>query len=262
MRTIHTALTPGSAKKGLTGSTLKIIAIICMLIDHSAMVLLEKGYFASTLAALPPSSDPKEIYTIFLALPHGKELIIFYFACRLVGRIAFPIFCFLLAEGFTYTRDPKRYLLSLGLFALISEVPFDLASKGVFLEFTYQNVFFTLFLGACTLYAYEYIEEKGWSRYVNILPITLFMAIAHFAHTDYGIYGVGFILCMYVLRGDRVKQTFIGFLLGLAQITASLAFAPIFYYNGKRGLSLKWFFYIFYPAHLLILKGIQVLWLG
>ena len=74
--------------------------------------------------------------------------------------------------------------------------------------------------------------------------------------TDYQIYGVVFIFILFVTRSNRLKQTILGAIYGFAQITASLAFIPIYYYNGKKGRGNNKWLYWFYPVHLLILTGI------
>ena len=109
-------------KAGITSYQLKWIAIVTMVIDHMGAILY-----------------PTEM------------------AFRYIGRISFPIFCFLLIEGFFHTRNIFKYMARLGAFALISEIPYDLAFKGKVLEFTHQNVFFTLFLGVLMMY----VLEKG-----------------------------------------------------------------------------------------------------
>ena len=108
-------------KKGLTGSTLKIIAMIAMLIDHIG---------AAVLVRVIRSTGDMSLYEGYTIL-------------RKIGRIAFPIFCFLLVEGFIHSSDKKKYALRLGIFALLSEVPFDLAFQSKVVGFEYQNVFFT-----------------------------------------------------------------------------------------------------------------------
>ena len=107
-------------QKGLSGSTLKLIAIITMLIDHIGAAVIARLLIAG----------------------QGSEMLYkIYYAMRAVGRVAFPIFCFLLVEGFFYTGSRKKYALRLFGFALLSEIPFDLAFSGKILEFGYQNVF-------------------------------------------------------------------------------------------------------------------------
>ncbi len=105
-------------KKGISGNTLKIIAIITMLIDHIGAVVIENGILKY--------QDPLLMQTI-LATPEGVKWSTIDFALRTIGRISFPIFCFLLVEGFLHTKDVRKYGIRLLAFALISEIPFDLA---------------------------------------------------------------------------------------------------------------------------------------
>ena len=121
-------------QKGFSGSTLKLIAIITMLIDHIGAAVIARLLIAG----------------------QGSELLYkIYYAMRAVGRVAFPIFCFLLVEGFFYTGSRKKYALRLFGFALLSEIPFDLAFSGKILEFGYQNVFFTLLIGLLTIMLFD-----------------------------------------------------------------------------------------------------------
>ena len=100
-------------RKGLTGNVLKWIAILTMLIDHMAVALIENGIFLSE--------------SISLTSQQWNWWRQVYWVMRYIGRLGFPLFCFLLVEGFYYTRNVKKYMLRLGIFALISEVPFDFA---------------------------------------------------------------------------------------------------------------------------------------
>lgn len=224
--------------KGISGSTLKMIAIITMLIDHIG---------AAVLARLLITGQGGQLtYQIYLVL-------------RTIGRIAFPIFCFLLVEGFEHTKDRRKYALRLLGFALISEVPFDLAFSSAILEFEHQNVFFTLFIGLLTIQGFHAVEEKTeWTPLIRgfLLALIMFagMAAAYCLHTDYDAKGVMCIVALYVFRKVRGAQILAGCVaFGWWEIEALVAFIPIAFYNGKRGWNLKYVFYLFYPVHLLVL---------
>lgn len=230
-------------EKGLTGSTLKLIAMASMLIDHIGLVIIGRMLAAGAW---------RDWNLTNAALYHA------YTICRMLGRIAFPIFCFLLAEGFVHTRDVKKYALRLMIFALISEIPFDLVLKSKLWDFTYQNVFFTLAIGLVVLIAYQWVQTKAfpnrfWKYFFEILVIAAGMAAAEQLHTDYGAKGVLAIVMFYFLRGNRFYQTAGVGLLFMNKISALFAFFPILMYNGKRGIKMKWAFYLFYPLHLLML---------
>lgn len=228
--------------RGLDGSSLKWIAIAAMLLDHIGAVILEKMLILRT-GGNYYSEDP-------LFLP--------YSVLRMIGRISFPIFCFLLVEGFLHTRNAARYAMRLGVFALLSEVPFDLALYGRPVYPEYQNVFFTLLLGLMVLIGFRAVEEKTdapW-KVKRILEMLVFLAGAGFAellHTDYAAFGILCIAVLYLFRRDRRYQLLAGCLVFLWEVTAPFAFLPIAFYNGKRGVGRKYFFYAFYPLHLLML---------
>jgi len=224
--------------KGLSGSTLKIIAMVTMFIDHIGAAVLARMIIAGN----------SELYDI-------------YSAFRMIGRIAFPIFCFLLVEGVCHTKDVKKYVVRLSLFALLSEIPFDLAFSAKILEFESQNVFFTLAIGLITILAYKKLEE---SYHLNpmiklVWQLAVGLAggcIAEVMRTDYGMLGVMVLVVFYMLRANRFYQIVAGCVLFIENITALLAFVPVACYNGMRGLNVKWLFYVFYPVHLLLLYGI------
>lgn len=239
---------------GLSGSTLKLIAIITMFIDHTGAVILGRMLitrtYINTQVRTVPVMDYGALYDV-------------YHLMRSIGRIAFPIFCFLLVEGFSRTRDAKKYALRLGIFALVSEVPFDLAFKARFLELRYQNVFFTLFLGLLTMMAVNWVSHRVWARNQNLQGLICFMLggmivvigclVAHFLHTDYAARGVLCVMVLYLTRRWKPVQMLSGALSFLWEMPAPAAFLPVIFYNGKRGLRLKYVFYAFYPVHLLFL---------
>lgn len=214
----------------MTGFILKIIAITTMLIDHVGYIFISE---------------------------QGLNLMF-----RGIGRLAFPIFIFLVAEGCCKTKDIKKYMARLIAFAFISEIPFDLAFSNQYLEYGHQNVFFTLALGTMSVYLYDLYNDKKFFKYLAIIlpPIA-----AEILHTDYGAVGVLMILAVYLVRDDLKKQLYalvLGNLLLTVishpiQLLGMLAVVLIYFYNGERGKSIKYFFYIFYPLHLLILGWIQ-----
>ncbi len=166
--TISPAAPQPARTAGLSGSTIKIIAVIAMLIDHAAAAVLVR-YLISGIqtaqaagTALAWQQEHASLYTA-------------YYLMRDIGRLGFPIFCFLLAEGYQRTKNVKKYALRLGLFALISEIPFNLAICGQVSNLGYQNVYFTLLLGLLALCAFGFFEKAGQRTEKN-LPAPLRMA--------------------------------------------------------------------------------------
>lgn len=204
---------------GIDGFTLKCIAMVCMLIDHTGAVLFPQ-----------------------------------YRIMRIIGRLAFPIYCFLLVEGAVHTRDIRKYELRLLGFALISEIPFDLAIFGR-IYWEHQNVFFTLFLGVVAI---DFMKQSE-SKIRRILIVVVMILIANFLNTDYSGAGIVIVACYYLLYDKKIMKQFMFvvetlLLYGIGiQLYASFAVLPMLLYNGKRGPSLKYIFYVFYPLHLLIL---------
>jgi hypothetical protein len=243
----------------LSGTALKRIACACMLIDHIGASVLEVGVLASAAGqALSPVAYSR-VYDLDLAL-------------RAVGRLAFPIYCFLLVEGFLHTHDLRRYALRLFAFALLSELPFDWAFYRVPVYWGHQNVYWTLLLGLAGMAGLRalagdgggHIEHPGRAA-LGRCGVVLCAAMAgELFGTDYGALGVGLILLLYILRDSRRRQCAAGALLlgcdGLLftalELPAVLAFPLIGRYNGARGGCSRGealFHYFFYPAHLLVL---------
>ena len=244
-------------KAGLTGSHLKWIAILTMLIDHIGAALLELGLLPQIADAVLGGNSFDYVMEDYLFWYRFDDIL------RAIGRLAFPIFCFLLVEGFLHTKDVKKYALRLGLFALISEIPFDLTFNGKFLESSYQNVFFTLFIGLFVLIGLKYFEETlpahiAWLRFIVALTGIL---LAVFLRTDYDAFGIMLIFLLYEFRNFKKLQCIAGAILMLFNSTTGcLAFLFIWLYNQERGKQLpKYFFYAFYPVHLLLLYVLRVL---
>lgn len=204
--------------------TLKMIAIISMVIDHVGYVFF-------------PSES----------------------AFRAIGRIAFPIFCFLIAEGFFHTRNHLNYLIRLAVFAILSEIPFDLAFRNALFDWQKQNVFITLSLGLISIFC---LEEMNKSRRF-IFPLFLTWAAAYLIHCDYGLGGVLLICMFYVTRNSPGTRLILCALImyvfyGKFELYGLIALIPIALYNGERGPAAKIIFYWFYPLHLLILFALSL----
>ncbi len=224
-----------------SGSMLKLIALLAMIIDHAAY----------TFQPQFPILDE----TLFNL---GSVAITPYFIMRRIGRLAFPIFCFLIAEGIAHTKDIRQYGTRLLVFALLSELPYNLLMTHNWFYAYKQNVFFTLFLGVLMVYIYENVSTQ-WKKW---LCMVLVMVVAVLLRADYGAAGVALILVMYLFRDRAGVKTVLAYPL-LGRITAMVAFVPILMYNGKRGFVksgvLKYAFYLFYPLHMLALVGISYL---
>ena len=218
---------------------LKLIACATMLIDHFG-------------AAIVPT----------LPVPYMVDL---YYICRIIGRIAFPIYCFLLVEGIRHTRNAGSYILRLGIGILLAELPFDFLFEGGF-TWAAQNVMVTLVLGAVMLLCVQKTEKKA----LQLLLILPFAIAAELLCCDYGGWGIAMIAVFALV--DRLPLQVAGMALlnwimpgvdisvfGLAipiQFFALLGMIPVALYSGKKlthSRALQWGFYLFYPVHLLIL---------
>ena len=234
----------------------KLIAIITMVIDHAAIALLSEPCvnFIKSNPNLSMFNWPRDILLMYCA----------YQIMRAIGRIAFPIFCFFIVEGFVHTKNVKKYATRIFIFALISEIPFDLACFKKLFYIKYQNVMFTLFIGLMTLCLLKLIEQKCSDKpktriACTFIAITLGCVVAHLLKTDYSYYGVLAISLMYLFNDLKPMKLMSGFIALIStSILVVIPFSLLALYNGERGRSIKYFFYAFYPVHLLILYLIAI----
>ena len=232
--------------KGIPQEVLKLIACITMFIDHFGHAIVP-----------------------YLPVPNMETL---YYVCRIIGRIAFPIYCFLLVEGMRHTRNAGKYILRLAIGILLAELPFDLLFEGG-ISWEAQSVMVTLTLGAVMLLCMQKTEKK-WLKPLWILP---FAILAELAQCDYGAGGIAMI-AVFALFDRLSLQTVALFLVNwqllpsaavlvfgvvvIIQLFAVMAMVPIALYSGRkltRSRGLQWAFYLFYPAHLLLLWIITLL---
>ena len=226
----------------MTSAALQWIAVLAMAVDHVG-------------------------YLLFPEIP----------LLRAFGRISFPIFSFLLAEGFRHTSDRKKYALRLAVFAVLSELPYELFLYGperLGTLFPMKNILFSLLLAFGALWC----AERGGGFFFGAALLALGAELGGFS---YGAYGVALPLCFYfcsrAFLGEE-KNEDAGWKRGLLaaalltactvlycaahssmfQIWAVFAAVPLFFYNGERGRRMpRYFFYVFYPAHLLFLVPVS-----
>lgn len=222
----------------MTSFILKIIGVITMLFDHVGDAIIGKFSF-----------------------------------CNLIGRIAFPIFAFQAVQGYIYTKDFKKHMLKLFIFACISQIPFMLFLSTFTEEILTLNIFFTLFLGLLALFVYDKCKNKV----LGFLFVILTSIIAYFIHVDYGAFGILLMFCFYFFKDKKGSMAITTIVLCFLRFVPDIIATPvlwyiyiqcaiftalslifILFYNKKEGPKAKYFFYIFYPLHLLILYFLHI----
>lgn len=213
---------------------LKIVACVTMFIDHIGYIIFGKFSFFNY-----------------------------------IGRLAFPIFAFQIAEGYKHTKNIKKYFFRLLIFAIISQFPFSLFYYIAF-GTVIPNVIFTLAFGLICIYIYD-----KYNKFTGIASVLFLGLIAQLLKFDYGIFGIILILIFHIFQGKKIHTAFFfilavcikyfiqiaycGFIYEAIFIYSLLAFFTclsiifILLYNGKKGKNAKYLFYIFYPVHLLLL---------
>lgn len=188
---------------------------------------------------------------------------------RAIGRLTMPIMAYFAAVGFRKTRSIYIYMLRLFVFAIISEIPYYLVFE------THSNVGFTLLFGVGALYIGELLKKKLHTDKAVLIPYAVMPLLAVTINSDWSYTGVLLIIAFYLAGGDKkkiliyplpvyalymlsfaVKSLSIGFSyfqLNLVQLAGLFSIPLLLLYNGKKGLNIKYFFYVFYPLHLLIL---------
>ena len=217
-------------KCSLTSNQLKILAMITMTIDHIGVQLLPQ-----------------------------------YHILRMIGRLAFPIYAYLIAEGCAHTRDRRRYLLQMGGMALLCQLVYFFAMGSL-----YQCILVTFTLSILLIYAIDSGSPLlGAGMFLVVLFLTGFLPnrLPGF-YIDYSLWGVLTPVAVYLGRNKWEKLLFCGIFLallaaahsGFTQWLGLLSLIPLALYNGKRGKArIKWFFYLYYPIHLVAIYAIDLL---
>lgn len=213
---------------------IKLIAVICMAVDHVGLFF----------------------YPDILIL-------------RVIGRLSFPLFAWLIVNGIEYSKDKKAYFIRLFVFALLSQIPYILAFGEINPSFWQLNIFFTLSFGFLGVSVIQYIKNK----FISVSLLLLILLSAYFLQVSYSFGGVLSILGFYFYRNNYLKMFISQFLIYSLCYTIPAFFTPvngsnlvaivqplgvvavcfISQYNKQEGPKLKYFFYLFYPLHLLII---------
>lgn len=231
--------------KPLSAGTLKIIAYVSMVIDHIGYV------FLSPLVAAHPTDE-----TIRLL----------YLLSRSLGRATIVILGFLLVEGFFHTGNRLRYANRLGAIALISEPVYDLMKTGSLFSLSSQNAVMTLFFSFLMLWAMDHAVKKSVYYSVPIIGVTLLLG--YILKLDYGMTVPVYIAGLYLFR----QKPLAGYLVGALVFWIGYKGNPVFgvpavmtlflialFYNGKKGMDIKYCGYVFYPLHMLVLWAVKML---
>ena len=234
----------------LSCNALKIIACISMLIDHTSYGILH-NYMLAHATELGPDefSRMQTIYEI------GQG----------IGRIAFPIFCFFLVEGFMRTRSVKKYAIRLAVFALISELPFDLGLFGLVIKHDHQNIILSFLIALIMLSVIRYLEDNtlglsGVVRWLAIIcTVIAFSDAAVLLHTDYSWKCMLLAAVLYLTRSAGPARLVAGAAAVSWEKYAPISFLLLCFYDPDVRPRFKYAFYVFYPLHLIIIYYIAKL---
>lgn len=228
---------------------LKWIAMLTMLIDHIG----------------------------FLFLGHLGEESLLYLLFRIIGRISFPLFCFLLVQGFLSTRNEARYAGRLFVFALISEIPYDFFKYGKLFYLKDQNILFTFSISVLVLMLLKRIEFSDIPYYKllrRLLVVICGVIVTYLLRTDYALLGILYTAVIYGCRRRLYEQFF---LLGILMLMSNwlnpwqILALPFLYFCRDKILEKeqagderpaaywKYMFYMFYPVHMILLKIIYII---
>ena len=224
--------------KGINGAQLKYIAFASMFIDH-----FNKAIITPFLTGTGPMVI---ITTIF----------------DILGRIAFPIFAFMVVEGFFKTKSRWKYLRNLLIFAVISEIPYDMFQSAEFVNTWSQNILWGLALGLFTIMVIDklkdYIKKRPLWIFVSLLIVALSSLGSMLISSDYEYYAIIIIYLYYLFYDKKLLASGLSYLVIIKEIYAILGFATVLFYNGEKGKQNKIFNYLFYPVHLLIFGIIRM----
>lgn len=234
----------------VTADGLKIFAVLVMLIQNIGIVIIEKGIIGlNQYTQAEFSAAMAEDSKLMTMAGVGSVM-------QLIGGLAVPVFAFLLVEGFMKTSNYSRYLLSVTAFALISEIPYDLANSHRLVSGSSQNALVAMCVCLLMLYFLRVFDGKKGIPYklarltivvCGVVWVTLFKA-------QFGLCMVLLTAIFYLFYAQNAWKTFLGMMVSLMYVTGPLSFYGIWCYTEERRDRLpKYAYYVFYPLHLLVL---------
>lgn len=233
--------------KQLSREQIKKLALFCMVLDHIGVAILDPGLITGQFGIW------EGIISVISLLFH------------MMGRMSFPIFTFFLVEGFFHTRDLVCYQKRLLVFACLSEIPYDLAVSGQWVDLERQNTIMTLALG---LWMMQKISKRKSQPMLCFVYVLAAMAVSYLFRLDYFVYGIALIAVFYGFCADKKSALLWGAVLSFFDSigylgAAVLAYIPLSLYCRDKGKKQghSWGFYLFYPLHLLVLGMLRCLFI-
>ena len=228
----------------LSCNMLKLIACVFMLIDHVGFGIIRNYMLVHQMDMMPDK---------FTRYQNAYDI------CNGIGRLAFPIFAFFLVEGFFHTRNVYKYAARLLVFAVISELPFDLGLFGVAAKWDHQNILLSFFIALLMLIIIRYIESNtmglsaGVVWFACICAVIAFCELSVYIHTDYSWKCMLLVAVLYFMRSTGKLQLLGGAAASCWEKYAPASFLLLYFYDPEVRPKYKYAFYIFYPLHLIII---------
>ena len=234
----------------ITADGLKMFACITMLIQTIGVAVIEKGLIHLDQYTQDSLNQAMAQDSRLMTLAGIGSIM------QLIGGMAIPVFAFLLVEGFRNTSDYKKYLLTMIITALVSEIPYDLAICGKVWDLSSQNAMITMCICLIMLKCMElFSNSSGFAgSMVRILIMIAAIVWVSIFRAEYGLCMVLLVTVFYVFDTKNVLKTVLGCIISLMYVTGPIAFYGIWCYNGERKDRInKYVYYAFYPLHLLVL---------
>lgn len=243
----------------VTGTKLKVYACITMLFYTIGVAVVQNGLIHVNQYSTEELSQALSEDSQLMVLSGWASVL------QLIGGLAVPVFAFLLVEGFVHTSSVKNYLLRLLAFAVLSEIPYDLAMNGTLWDTSSQNTLFTLAVCLAMLYCLRLLEQRhgiGWKLF-QLLVVLAAVLWCSLLQLSCGLCMVLVCAIFYKLYDRKGVRLLLGCAVSVMYVTGPFSGYLLWNYCGDRGWDKnKYLFYVFYPLHLLVLGVIGTLLAG